>query len=66
MLQLDRHFGFSFFDYSYGGDPVLFHHLFWFFGHPEVYVVIIPSFGIINMVLPYFNFRRVAAKNHLI
>lgn len=66
MLQLDRHFGFSFFDYSYGGDPVLFHHLFWFFGHPEVYVVIIPAFGIISVILPYFNFRRIAAKNHLI
>lgn len=66
MLQLDRHFGFSFFDYSYGGDPVLFHHLFWFFGHPEVYVVIIPAFGIISMILPFFNFRRIAAKNHLI
>jgi heme/copper-type cytochrome/quinol oxidase subunit 1 len=66
MLQLDRHFNFSFFDYSYGGDPVLFHHLFWFFGHPEVYVVIIPAFGIVSVVLPYFNFRRIAAKNHLI
>ena len=66
MLELDRHFGFSFFDYSYGGDPILFHHLFWFFGHPEVYVVIIPAFGVISMVLPFFNFRRIAAKNHLI
>ena len=66
MLELDRHWGFSFFDYSYGGDPILFHHLFWFFGHPEVYVVIIPTFGIISMILPFFNFRRIAAKNHLI
>jgi len=66
MLQLDRHFNFSFFDYSYGGDPVLFHHLFWFFGHPEVYVVIIPAFGIVSIIIPYFNFRRIAAKNHLI
>jgi len=66
MLQLDRHWGFSFFDYSYGGDPVLFHHLFWFFGHPEVYVVIIPAFGIISMLLPFANSRRITSKNHMI
>lgn len=66
MLQLDRHWGFSFFDYSYGGDPVLFHHLFWFFGHPEVYVVIIPAFGIVSMLLPFSNTRRITSKNHLI
>lgn len=66
MLELDRHYGFTFFDYTYGGDPVLFHHLFWFFGHPEVYVVIIPAFGIISMLLPFFSYRRIAAKNHLI
>jgi len=66
MLQLDRHWGFSFFDYSYGGDPVLFHHLFWFFGHPEVYVIIIPAFGIISMLLPFSNSRRITSKNHLI
>jgi heme/copper-type cytochrome/quinol oxidase subunit 1 len=41
-------------------------HLFWFFGHPEVYVLIIPTFGIINMVLPYSSFRRVASKQHMI
>jgi heme/copper-type cytochrome/quinol oxidase subunit 1/NADH:ubiquinone oxidoreductase subunit H len=66
MLLLDRHWKTTFFDYSYGGDVILFHHLFWFFGHPEVYVVIIPVFGIINMLLPYYNTRRIAAKNHLI
>ena len=66
MVELDRHFGFSFFDYSYGGDPILFQHLFWFFGHPEVYVVIIPTFGIISMILPYYNFKRISSKGHLI
>ena len=66
MLVSDRHFNTSFFDYSYGGDVILFSHLFWFFGHPEVYVVIIPAFGIINMVLPYYNTRRIAGKHHLI
>lgn len=66
MLLLDRHWGTSFFDYAYGGDVVLFQHLFWFFGHPEVYVVIIPAFGITNMLLPYYNTRRIASKHHLI
>jgi cytochrome c oxidase subunit 1 len=66
MLLLDRHWQTSFFDFVYGGDNVLFQHLFWFFGHPEVYVLIIPSFGIVNMILPYNNTRRVASKHHLI
>lgn len=66
MLLLDRHWKTAFFDYAYGGDIVLFNHLFWFFGHPEVYVVIIPAFGIVNMLLPYYNTRRIASKHHLI
>lgn len=66
MLMLDRHWQTTFFDFVYGGDNVLFQHLFWFFGHPEVYVLIIPSFGIVNMVIPSFNTRRVASKHHLI
>lgn len=66
MLLFDRHWNTSFFDYAYGGDVVLFNHLFWFFGHPEVYVVIIPAFGIVNMLLPYYNTRRVASKHHLL
>jgi cytochrome c oxidase subunit 1 len=65
MLLLDRHWKTTFFDYAYGGDVVLFNHLFWFFGHPEVYVVIIPAFGIVNMLLPYYNTRRIASKHHL-
>ena len=66
MLILDRHWQTSFFDFAYGGDPVFFHHLFWFFGHPEVYVLVIPAFGVINSVIPTVNFRRVASKHHLI
>jgi len=66
MLLMDRHYNTSFFDYAYGGDVLLFQHLFWFFGHPEVYVVIIPAFGITNMILPYYNTRRIASKHHLI
>lgn len=66
MLLFDRHFNTSFFDYSYGGDVMLFNHLFWFFGHPEVYVIIIPAFGIMNMIIPFYNNKRITGKNHLI
>lgn len=66
MLLLDRHWQTTFFEFVYGGDTVLFQHLFWFFGHPEVYVLIIPCFGLVNMILPYSNTRRIASKHHLI
>lgn len=66
MMALDRHWQTTFFDFAYGGDPILSQHLFWFFGHPEVYVLIIPTFGFINMILPYNNTRRVASKHHMI
>jgi cytochrome c oxidase subunit 1 len=72
LLLTDRHFGTNFYEASEGGSPLLWQHLFWFFGHPEVYIMVLPGFGIISEVLPVFarkpifGYKAVAASTVVI
>jgi cytochrome c oxidase subunit 1 len=66
MVLADRHFGTSFFNAAGGGDPVLFQHVFWFFGHPEVYIMILPAFGVISEIIPAFSRKPLFGRESMI
>jgi cytochrome c oxidase subunit 1 len=66
MMLFDIHFGTSFFNAAGGGDPVLFQHLFWFFGHPEVYIMILPAFGIVSAIIPTFARKRLFGYDSMV
>src|SRR5207248_5084158 len=61
FLELQRRLGFHFYDVTHGGDPLLWQHLFWLFGHPEVYIIVLPAFGIATSIIPTFARRRMVA-----
>ncbi|MGH2817430.1 MAG: cytochrome c oxidase subunit I [Actinomycetota bacterium] len=66
MLELDRKFGFNFFDARAGGDPVLWQHLFWIFGHPWVYIIVLPAFGLVSMMIPVLSGRRIIGYTYIV
>jgi cytochrome c oxidase subunit I+III len=61
FLELQRKLGFHFFDVAHGGEPLLWQHLFWFFGHPEVYIIVLPAFGIATSIIPTFARHKMVA-----
>jgi cytochrome c oxidase subunit I len=66
MMLFDIHFGTSFFNAAGGGDPVLFQHIFWFFGHPEVYIMILPAFGIVSHIIPTFARKQLFGYDSMV
>ncbi|MGD2059621.1 MAG: cytochrome c oxidase subunit I [Acidimicrobiia bacterium] len=66
FLFLERRFGFHFFDFAGGGDPVLWQHLFWIFGHPEVYLVVLPAFGLVSAIIPTFTRQRMVGYTYIV
>jgi cytochrome c oxidase subunit 1 len=66
MLLTDKYFGTSFFTAAGGGDPVMFQHIFWFFGHPEVYILILPAFGIVSTIIPAFARKRLFGYDSMV
>jgi cytochrome c oxidase subunit I+III len=66
LLELERKFDFHFFDSADGGDPLLWQHLFWIFGHPEVYIVVLPALGIASAIIPTFARRRMVGYTYIV